>query len=448
MSNDQTEHAVPAVAAQGAGTPPEIFEELTRSFSEGLKRNVNHEEFICRILKVVCEHYGANWCGALNADLPLGVWTPEYWYDAETGAMKDTLFYEYESSTEFERWVMALKKEKMVAFATIEDIREQCPNEYEQYLRLEVKSLLGVPYYSGATGFVVVKNPTINQDSPWVLMAGSYIIGHELQDIRREEAARFRMAPGRALDANEVRISLFGRLQIQTAFGEISDSVLHEQTMAPVLVYLLLRKDRPVSGKEICEKLWQDPSQEAVNKLKNLIYRFRKNYKGLFSGDNLISTLNNGYWLNPEYKIVTDTEEFDSCINSSREFVDKAGKIRFLSEAVSLYQGDVFPPCCTEQWLVSTAAHYESRFRKAFNELMGLLNQKRDYERMIRMASHALQVAGQNEQFYLWLIIALARNMSYEQARGQYEQARLQLGQMEFVRLTKALEKAGIDLAA
>lgn len=100
MSEDLTEQVALSYAQQGAGSLPGIFDELKHIFSEGLQKDVNHEEIICSILEVACNFYGANWCGALNADLPLGVWAPVYWYDAETGKMAPTLFYDYESSTE------------------------------------------------------------------------------------------------------------------------------------------------------------------------------------------------------------------------------------------------------------------------------------------------------------------------------------------------------------
>lgn len=444
MSEDLTEQVALSYAQQGAGSLPGIFDELKHIFSEGLQKDVNHEEIICSILEVACNFYGANWCGALNADLPLGVWAPVYWYDAETGKMAPTLFYDYESSTEFENWVIASKQEKMIAYATIDDLKQACPNEYEQYIRLQVKSLLGAPYYHGATGFVVVKNPTRNQQISWVLMAAAYIVGHELQDLRKEEAADFRMNPDRSLEENDVRISVFGRLRIQTALGEISDKEIHDKAIAPVLVYLFLNNGHPVRAWDICQKLWQNDSPEEIKRLQTMIYRFRMGYKELFAGDSLISTVEGGYALNQNYHIISDVEEFDSCMNVSHKFADEAQKIRLLTEAIQLYKGEIYPPCSTEQWLVPTVIHYENDFREAFNELMGLLYHKRDFEKMIQTANHALLVASANEQFYFWYIIAMMRVMSYEQAKGQYENARTELEPDGFEKLKQALSKEKI----
>jgi len=177
---------------------------LVHIFADTVAKNMDHEDFIRRVLTCVCCYYGANWCGVIDADLPLGVWTPRYWYDAETGWMADTLFYNNESAAQFEHWVLALRNEKTVAYETIEDLRENCPDEYEQYVRLQVKSFMGVPYYQGGNGFVVVKNLTQRQHDAGALMAAANVLGSALRDIQDIEAARLLTKPDQDADENTV----------------------------------------------------------------------------------------------------------------------------------------------------------------------------------------------------------------------------------------------------
>lgn len=241
-----------------------------------------------------------------------------------------------------------------------------------------------------------------------------------------------------------MRITTFGRLRIQTARGEISEGIMQKSAIAPVLVFLLLQKRRPIPSSLICENLWKDSESEPSNKLKNIVYRFRKDYKELFPGEGLIVTRDGGYCLNPEYKIISDMDEFDNCIHSSERFLDKGARIRFLKKALHIYNGKIFPPDCADAWIEAKSVHYESLFRKAVNKLVPLLEQKSEYEDMVEITNHALRVSGPNEQLYLWHILSLNRVMAYEQAQQQYQKAKGELADSEYNKLTRALQEENI----
>ena len=42
------------------------------------------------IMRVATEFYDADWCGILDVDMEIGVWTPIWWYDREFGEMAQT----------------------------------------------------------------------------------------------------------------------------------------------------------------------------------------------------------------------------------------------------------------------------------------------------------------------------------------------------------------------
>ena len=61
------------------------------------------------IMRVATEFYDADWCGILDVDMEIGVWTPIWWYDTEFGEMAQTKFEEFELSEKYGRWIQCLR---------------------------------------------------------------------------------------------------------------------------------------------------------------------------------------------------------------------------------------------------------------------------------------------------------------------------------------------------
>lgn len=397
MSNGSTTTSVSKNKRDGK-CPGDLLLQL---LTEGVKRETDHEEFIMNTLQFLCRYYGAEWSGVISVDLPLGNWNPEYWYNAKTGGMTDTLFYDYKPSAQFEHWILTLENEHLTVYKTIEDVKQNCPDEYEKYVSLGVNSFMGIPYYRGGTGFIVIKNPTENQDKPFSLTAADYAIGYELHALQEIEAAGTRKVPAE----NEIRFSMFGGLRIQVSSDPQKEIKVKSKIAAPALLYLFLKNNHSAPSREICEKIWNDPSDQATYRLKMGIHRFREKYQDVHPFGELLISSKTGYGLNRDYVYVSDKDEFNNILCSVENTSGKTQKIRLLSQAVSLYLGSVCPVCRNEKWLADAAAKYELAFRKAFNRLMHLLEQSGDYKKMLKLSQHALRVTEPTDQIYGWAIL-------------------------------------------
>ena len=117
------------------------------------------ERVLERCMRMLLQYYDADWCGAVNADLDVGIWTPVWWVYAVEGFQAPTLFHEFEIPSSYANWVDALKNNLPIRVEDTENVKEIDPEEYANYKRLEVRSVLGVPYYKGGTGFLVIRNP-------------------------------------------------------------------------------------------------------------------------------------------------------------------------------------------------------------------------------------------------------------------------------------------------
>ena len=62
------------------------------------------KEVAQQVLKATCQFYDADWCGLIQVDLDLNLWTPFWWFN--TGATDKTMFLteEYESAEFLDRW--------------------------------------------------------------------------------------------------------------------------------------------------------------------------------------------------------------------------------------------------------------------------------------------------------------------------------------------------------
>ena len=88
------------------------------------------------IMRVATEFYDADWCGILDVDMEIGVWTPIWWYDREFGEMAQTKFEEFELSEKYGRWIQCLRDHEPVIVPDIEAIKEEMPDEYMLYRTL------------------------------------------------------------------------------------------------------------------------------------------------------------------------------------------------------------------------------------------------------------------------------------------------------------------------
>ena len=73
-------------------------------------RRLSPKEVAQQVLKATCQFYDADWCGLIQVDLDLSLWTPFWWFN--TGATDKTMLLteEYESAEFLDRWVQTVRK--------------------------------------------------------------------------------------------------------------------------------------------------------------------------------------------------------------------------------------------------------------------------------------------------------------------------------------------------
>ena len=90
----------------------------------------------CRqILKGACQFYD-HWCGLIQVDLDLKIWTPFWWYNDSSEDKTTILTEEFESAEFLDRWVQAVRHGKPMIVPDAEEVKNTYPGEYNLYQRL------------------------------------------------------------------------------------------------------------------------------------------------------------------------------------------------------------------------------------------------------------------------------------------------------------------------
>lgn len=82
------------------------------------------EEVARQILKAACKFYDADWCGLIQVDLDLKIWTPFWWYNDSSEDKTTILTEEFESAEFLDRWVQAVRHGKPMIVPDVGAVNE------------------------------------------------------------------------------------------------------------------------------------------------------------------------------------------------------------------------------------------------------------------------------------------------------------------------------------
>ena len=380
------------------------FVDILRETERVLHNAEDPQQIALYAMEMACKFYDATWCGLLTVDLEVGIWEPEIWYDVMKGAMQKTLFNEYEFSDHFDSWVYALKHGDPIIIEDIETVKETHPSEYEGYKRLEVKSVLGVPFWRNPTGFLVVKNPKRYAQRSELLQMLCFVAMMMLEDKRRITAASTMAKPAEIQDDHDVRLNLLGKIEIVTSKGIITEDKMSQNRTWPLLVYLVVMGGKAKTN-DIIHTLWPDePENRSKPNLRASLSRFRTGVAESVN-EHVIAFYANHYALNTnEFNIMTDADEFENSVGLARDMPDSEEKINILKDAIRLYRGRFCESMDTDGWGLPVVQHYSALYVEAVNILFQTLAKNNDYRCIREYAALSLKHEPMNAVAWYWNI--------------------------------------------
>lgn len=423
------------------------FRHLLVSLEKELHNSENQAEIMQTALRAACEYFDADWAGILLADLGVGAWAPSIWYNRKTDGMTTTAFKDVELTEGLTRWHEALLHDDPVILPDIEVVRDSAPEEYELYQRLHTRSVIGVPYWKRPTGFLVVRNPEKHKTDSDLLRMLAFVSLAMFQVQELQAGMELMMQCEGQDEDNLVSINILGIPEIKTSKGSISQAVYKSQKGWRVLVYLLLHQQTATPAKQIAAAIWpQEDNEVAADSIRNIVYRFKQkiDYLGI---ENLVINTTGGYMINPDFRIVMDTDQLESIWKIASAQSEPEQKVESLKRAIEIYRGDMFQEVSDEEWIMGSASHFHLLYLQIAKELFEAMDLLQDYCGIHDYALRVLEIDRGNAEAQFWLICSMKKMGAVEQARKAYRASKEFMIEDDYNDMTLRLENAfGIDI--
>lgn len=194
-------------------------EQAISKLESELHTNDDPEVIAKKALAAACEFYGADWAGVIELDLDLSIWTPGWWYNADPKIKELQKFQEFENLVFMPSIVEAINRQKPILISDIDDIQKSSPKEYQVYRRLDVRSVMAVPFGPNPIGFLAVRNNQKYMNRLSTLNTLAYVIHRAIAQKNTMDRVRMALVPDEIKGDKDIIINFFGSLEIVTSTG-------------------------------------------------------------------------------------------------------------------------------------------------------------------------------------------------------------------------------------
>lgn len=421
-----------------------IEQEQTLSKLEAeLHSNDDPKEISMQSLQSACAFYAAAWTGIIEVDLELGVTTTGWWYNADPKITTLQKMYEFENFFPMETWQKAVKSGQPIVLLDMNDVAKRSPQEYQVYNRLDVHTLIAVPFGPKPLGFLVIRNPTRYKNLTSAARGFAYIIHRALAQKRTIDRVKMALTPEEIKSDKDFIINFFGDMEIITQDGVWKEQDFNSPKSSRAVAYIMLQRKSAHSALAIADALYPEDNADidTINKnIRGYMYRFRKSFE-LISKHKLIEYTSNGYRLNPTLNVRTDLQQFETIWEQVQQDIPVPHKVYMLKRAIKLYKGAVFQSACDDHWLVGIATEYKMKYISIVNELLSILAGFEDYDGVHHFALKSLKLVPENVKAQYWLVYSMYHSGAVVIAKRELQQAKLRLTEDEFTTLKKYIIK-------
>lgn len=185
---------------------------------------------------------------------------------------------------------------------------------------------------------------------------------------------------------DSLTIQLLGGFQISNQAGPLSGFA--NTRLQSVLTYLVLARSTPQSRQQLAYLFWPDSTdKQARTNLRNSLHLLRTHLPDAERFVN-IDTLT-VQW-RPDAPADIDVVTFDDDVTTAQRAQDPAAQEAALTRAIALYVGDLLPNCYDE-WILSVREEWQQRYISACEQLIDLLDRRRDHRTALDHAQRLLQ---------------------------------------------------------
>jgi DNA-binding SARP family transcriptional activator len=195
-----------------------------------------------------------------------------------------------------------------------------------------------------------------------------------------------------------VRMGLFGGFILEYQDTLVKVSSVRMQTL---LAYLALHRSEMPTRQRLAFLLWPDSSEsQAFTNLRTLLHRLQS---VLPKDTPLIQVDLQAITWNPSAGISLDVADFEEAILRAAQTGDDTATCEALEHAAACYTGDLLPDCY-DDWALEERERLRQLLLTALEQLVSLLEQRRNYGTAIAHANRLVRLDPLNEAAYLTIM--------------------------------------------
>ena len=180
-------------------------------------------------------------------------------------------------------------------------------------------------------------------------------------------------------------IRLLGSFSLK--YGDSELTALHAARLQALITFLLLQGDTPHSRQQIAFLFWPDTTDaQAQTNLRQLLHTLRSR---LPEASSFLHITDKTVQWRSAAPYALDVLEFETALKQAAD-AEGSAAFPFLERAVAAYGGDLLPGCY-DDWLLVERGRLLQAFLDALEQLIMLLEKRRDYNRAIDYASLLLR---------------------------------------------------------
>ena len=205
-----------------------------------------------------------------------------------------------------------------------------------------------------------------------------------------------------------LHIQMFGNFSLQAGSSRITDGDNRSKKIWLLLAYILCRRGRSVTRKELIDLLWgNESSNNPENAVKTTFHRVRTLLDQLWpsAGHQLITFKDGGYSWNPEIPMTVDADEFDRLCQKDGK--DEEQWISDVMTALSLYKGDFLSNLSMETWIIPITAFYHNLYIQTILDVVPLLFERRRFQEASDLCREAAKLEPFHEPLHRLLMQSL-----------------------------------------
>lgn len=223
-----------------------------------------------------------------------------------------------------------------------------------------------------------------------------------------------------------VEVRTFGQFEIYIDDQLVSGQIGRSKKLRHLAEYLVLNHDRAVPNDEIIRALWpNDESKNPRNALKILVHRLRATLEagGAPEGLEFLIARQRACRWNPKLDCIYDFEHFEALCSAglSGRASEQTAYLR-LSDACRMYRGRFLSDSSGERWVATIDVRLHTIYLRALHRLIDILRGRGQFDQIIDLCRHALQIDCMDESINRELIFALTESGRNQEAIQHYNQ--------------------------